>query len=249
MLHRAAYTALGLRWRYDAIEMTPDGLAAFLDGLDGSWVGLSLTMPLKEAVLPMLSEVSAIARRTSAANTVLLHPGGRRTGENTDVHGIARALQEGGFTGGRTGVVLGAGATARSAAAALDLLGVGSLDVVARRPEAAGTVLEAAGAAAGRAVAWDAAGPDVLAADVVVSTVPGDAAASLADRVPSVPGVLLDVTYHPWPTQLAQAWLDAGGTVVPGALMLLWQAARQVELMTGRPAPVPVMRQALAASG
>jgi shikimate dehydrogenase len=239
-LHRAAYAALGLPWQYDAVEVRPEGLPAFLDGLDDSWVGLSLTMPLKETVLPLLDDVSTLATRTRSVNTVLL--GARRHGENTDVHGIAKALQEVGFRSAERGLVLGAGATARSAAAALALLGVARVDVAARRAQAAAAVLEVAAGAAGAAVPWDAAALD---ADVVVSTVPGDAAAVLAQRVPARPGLLLDVTYHPWPTRLAGAWQRAGGVVAPGALMLLWQAARQVELMTGRPAPVPVMRAAL----
>lgn len=245
-LHRAAYAALGLRWRYDAVEVTAEQLPDFLAGLDRSWVGLSLTMPLKEAVLPLLDDAGPMVARTASANTVVLHADGRRTGDNTDVHGIAKALLEVGFRGGGRGLVLGGGATARSAAAALELLGVGTVDVAARRPDAAQQVLQVAAAAGGRAVPFDQADLD---ADVVVSTVPGDAAEPLADRVPQAPGVLLDVTYHPWPTTLAAAWSGAGGTVAPGALMLLWQAARQVELMTGRPAPLPAMRAALSAAG
>jgi hypothetical protein len=86
-LHRAAYEALGLDWTYDAVECGEDDLPALLDGLDASWAGLSLTMPLKQAVLPLLDEVSDLARDVAAANTVVLREG-RRAGSNTDVHGI-----------------------------------------------------------------------------------------------------------------------------------------------------------------
>jgi shikimate dehydrogenase len=99
-LHRAAYAALGLDgWRYDAIDVTEDGLPAFLDALDGSWAGLSLTMPLKQTVIGLLDHVEPLASVVGAVNTVLVQPGGRRptrTGANTDVHGIVAALGEAG---------------------------------------------------------------------------------------------------------------------------------------------------------
>jgi shikimate dehydrogenase len=248
VLHRAAYAALGLDWTYDAVEMDSIGLAGFLDGLDSSWVGLSLTMPLKETVLPLLDETSAMARLTSAANTVLLRQG-RRIGSNTDVPGIVAAIrQERQHPFGRA-CIIGAGATARSALAAASQLGVAEVLVVARRPQAASGVLRV-GAELGvhcRVTGWDHAAAG-LRHELVISTVPGDAAASLVPALPADPGVLLDVTYWPWPTQLAAAWQAAGGLAIGGASMLLWQAAQQVELMTGRQAPVAAMREALAAA-
>jgi len=86
VLHRAAYDALGLDWSYDAVEVSEDGLPGFLDGLDGSWRGLSLTMPLKRTVVPLLDEMSARAAQARAANTVVLDAG-RRVGHNTDIPG------------------------------------------------------------------------------------------------------------------------------------------------------------------
>jgi UPF0755 protein len=91
-LHRAAYAALGLDgWRYDAVEVTEDELAGFVRGLDRSWAGLSLTMPLKRAVLPLLAGRSPLAAAVGAVNTVTF-PGGAPHGDNTDVHGIVAAL-------------------------------------------------------------------------------------------------------------------------------------------------------------
>src|SRR4051794_12969885 len=83
-LHRAAYIELGLDWTYDAIECDEAALPAFVQSLDASWVGLSLTMPLKRAVLPLLAEMSETVRLTGAANTVLFRDG-RTVGDNTDV--------------------------------------------------------------------------------------------------------------------------------------------------------------------
>ena len=76
-LHRAAYAALGLDWRYDAVDVGVEDLAGFLDGLGPDWAGLSLTMPLKAAVLPLLDDVDDLARDVAAANTVVLGEGRR----------------------------------------------------------------------------------------------------------------------------------------------------------------------------
>ncbi|GAB3899596.1 hypothetical protein GCM10027612_59790 [Microbispora bryophytorum subsp. camponoti] len=96
VLHRAAYAAMGLAdWRYDAIECAEDGLADLVGGCGPQWAGLSLTMPLKRAVLPLLDTVSDLAVAVGGANTVVFRDGARH-GENTDVYGIVQALAEAG---------------------------------------------------------------------------------------------------------------------------------------------------------
>lgn len=239
-LHRAAYSALGLAWSYDALDVGADELPAFLDGLADDWAGLSLTMPLKAAVLPLLDTVSDLARDVAAANTVVL-AGGVRAGHNTDVAGIVAALREAGTTSPRSAVVLGGGATARSALAALAELGERRPTLVVRSEP--GETL----AAAERLGVWPrvtAFAPDVLTGcDLLISTLPAGAADALASHVRHVP-VLLDVVYAPWPTPLAAA---CTGTVVAGSAMLLHQAVAQVELMTGQAAPLEAMRAALPA--
>ena len=237
-LHRAAYAALGLDWTYDAVDCGEDDLPALLDGLDASWAGLSLTMPLKQAVLPLLDEVSDLARDVAAANTVVLRDG-RRRGANTDVHGIVAALREAGVTAAERPVVLGGGATARSALAALAALGAREPVLVVR---SAPTETLAAAERLGVRPTLAAYDPAVLrGCDLLVSTLPAGAADVLAPHVADVPA-LLDVVYVPWPTPLAAA---CGGTLVSGRAMLLHQAAAQVELMTGRSAPLEAMRAAL----
>ena len=209
-----------------------------LDGLDASWAGLSLTMPLKQAVLPLLDEVTDLARDVAAANTVVLRDG-RRSGANTDVHGIVAALREAGVTTVRRPVVLGGGATARSALAALAELGACEPVLVVRSPP---TDTLAAAERLGVRPTLASYDPAVLRdCDLLVSTLPAGGADALAPYVADVP-VLLDVVYDPWPTPLAAACL---GTVVSGAAMLLHQAAAQVELMTGRSAPIRAMRAVL----
>jgi shikimate dehydrogenase len=225
-------------WTYDALEVGEADLPGFLAGLGPEWAGLSLTMPLKTAVLPLLDEVSDLARDVAAANTVVLRDG-RRRGHNTDVHGMVAALAESGLTAAQRAVVLGGGATARSAVAALASLGCTS-PVLVVRSEPVETL--AACRRLGVTPTVTAFEPEVLeGCDLLVSTLPAGAADRLAPYVRDVPA-LLDVVYDPWPTALAAA---CGGVVVSGAEMLLHQAAAQVELMTGATPPVQAMRDAL----
>lgn len=244
-LHRAAYKALGLDWTYWGLEVNAEQLPAFVEGLDDTWVGLSLTMPLKEAVLGLAKEISWTAEATTSANTLLL-PG--LQAHNTDVDGLRVALVRAGFDAapGFSATVAGAGATARSAVAALHALGAGDVHLLARDSQRA---------APARATA-ERLGVDLqvhgfedlrwLATELVIATVPSGVADVLP--APKRPRWLLDVVYSPWPTVLAGKWEAAGGTIVSGLEMLLAQAERQVELMTGMPAPSQAMRAALPAS-
>lgn len=242
-LHTAAYAALGLPWTYDRIEIVPDALPAVLDGLGPEWAGLSLTMPLKQTVLPLLYVTSALALATGAANTLVLRDG-RREGHNTDVAGLVSALREAGVDEVSASVVLGGGATAASAVAGLAELGDRAPVVLVRDPGRAGPLLAAAERLGVRPVVRHLAAEHLSGAQVVLNTTPAGALDGLAAGLPDTRGsVLLDVVYAPWPTALAAAW---GGAVVHGVEMLLHQAAGQVQLMTGLPAPVPAMRAALA---
>ena len=254
VLHRAAYRALGLTgWCYQAIECDEARLPALLDGCGPGWAGLSLTMPLKRAVLPLLDHIDPLAREVGAANTVVF-TGSQRHGHNTDVPGMIAALTEGGVTGPpATVLILGGGATACSALAAVRGLGATQATAAVRDPARAADLL-AAGRRLGVAVTlipFDQ--PAVSAPGLLISTVPAGAANFYAERLSRgdlVPAHLLDVVYHPWPTALACAARRAGVVVVGGFPMLLHQAAGQVTLMTGKQAPVEAMRAAgLAALG
>lgn len=254
-LHRAAYARLGLDWEYSAIEMEGARLADFLDGRDRSWRGLSLTMPLKQDVLPLLDEVDQLARLTGAANTVLFDDDARR-GFNTDVGGIVRTLREAGIGRIERGILIGGGATAASALAAMAQLGAVEVDVLVRRPAAAQHLINLGGVL-GVAVRPGAIARlgDAVHADLVVSTVPGGAELGVeATEVLTRRATLLDVAYSPWPTTLAAQWLAGGGHVVHGLGMLLHQALLQVRIfVAGDPSielpdehdVLAVMREAL----
>ena len=253
-LHRAAYQALGLTdWTYDRVECDEDGLAAYVESRGPEWAGLSLTMPLKRTVLPLLDHLDRVAAATGGANTLVFRPEGRY-GYNTDVQGIVDALTEAGCPAlGRAGLgrvtILGAGATACSALAAVGELGGRGADVVLRDPARAAGLLATAARLGlqARLRPWEDLEGDAALPDLLISTVPAGAADAYAQRLrltAQAPGCVLDVVYHPWPTSLAQAAAAAGSVVVSGYAMLLHQAAAQVELMTGKPAPLAAMREA-----
>ncbi len=246
VLHRAAYAELGLDWSYDAVEVTEERLAGFLDGLDDSWRGLSLTMPLKRAVVPLLDELSPPAEQAGAANTVVIE-GGRRIGHNTDIPGAAAAIAERRTEPVRSATVLGGGATAASVLLALADQGCERASLVVREPARAAETVDVARAHPRAAVV------DVLRlgvdpvppADLLVSTVPVAAQDDwVLSLVPEV-DVVFDVLYDPWPTPLVTAARASGLPVVGGLDLLVHQAALQVTLMTGaEPAPLAVMRAA-----
>lgn len=246
-LHRAAYADLGLDdWSYQALEVADR--ASLHHVLGGGWAGLSLTMPLKRLVQPMLDVVTDLARDVGAVNTVTFGPAGR-VGHNTDVHGVVSALAEVAVLTVQpgSGVVLGGGATAASAMAALAALGDLTPRLVVRDLRGAGDLLDAADrlGVTPRLVPWADAAEMVRAAAVVVSTVPASAGAAVVALLPGrATGVLLDVGYDPWPTPAADAWRRAGGTAVGGLSMLVHQAAAQVRLMTGRDPSLDAMRGA-----
>ncbi|MBK3554951.1 shikimate dehydrogenase [Streptomyces sp. MBT56] len=247
VLHRAAYAELGLEhWSYDRFEVDEAALPGFIEGLDASWAGLSLTMPLKRAIIPLLDEVSATAASVEAVNTVVFTEDGRRVGDNTDIPGMVAALRERGVDKVESAAVLGAGATASSALAALAVVCAGPVTAYVRSPERAAE-MRGWGERLGvdvRIADWaDAAA--ALSAPLVIATTPAGATDAFTGSVPEAPGILFDVLYEPWPTELAAAWSAHGGAVVGGLDLLVHQALLQVEQMTGRiPAPLAAMRQA-----
>lgn len=243
-LHRAAYRTLGLPWRYDAVDLTGEQLGPFLSSLSNDWVELSLTMPLKQQVLPLLTWVEPAAAQVGAVNTVLLRPN-ERLGYNTDIIGLAELLDVAQLGDLTSATIIGAGATASSALAALAGHSPRQVQIVARRTSAAEPLLKLAGELALPIEVVDFAPAAArLAGDLVLSTVPAGAAALLTSAIPQRPGLLIDVAYDPWPTQLAAAWEAAGGTVVSGLELLVRQAAEQIRLVTGEGVDLSILRAA-----
>ena len=253
-LHRAAYAYLGeANLEYDRRDTLPDDLPAIMRGVrhpkgteDAPYIaGLSVTMPLKTAVIQYCDELSETARVTGAVNTV--YPRGERVlGDNTDVIGIVNALLHAGLKPNPERdepAVIGGGATAISALTALHKLGYRRASVYARSLHKLGSVQEAAdrlGVQLEQVSLADL--PQNLAErghHPVISTLPARAADEWASQLSGLKGtsathqpVLLDVAYNPWPSVLASAWEANGGTVVSGLEMLLYQAVEQVLLFT-----------------
>jgi shikimate dehydrogenase len=247
VLHRAAYAELGLTgWTYDRFEVDEEGLPAFLDGLGPEWAGLSLTMPLKRAVIPLLDDISETAASVEAVNTVVFTADGRRLGDNTDIPGMVAALREHGVEQVESAAILGAGATASSALAALAHVCAGEV-VAYVRSEARAAEMRQWGERLDvevRTADWSDAA-EALRQPLVVATTPAGTTDALASSVPERPATLFDVLYEPWPTELAARWSMSGGAVVSGLDLLVHQAVLQVERMTGRsPAPLAAMRSA-----
>jgi shikimate dehydrogenase len=257
VLHRAGYAELGLDWSYEAHRVPAGRLAAFLDGLDEGWRGLSVTMPLKREALVLADRLTERARLAGAVNTLVLD-GAERVGDNTDLPGAAAAIRERTSMPLASAVVLGGGATATSVGLALMDLGVSSVRVAVRdasRATETVDLLRSHPAAPDVSVEpladgqWSD-GPDLGArdstVDIVVSTIPASAQTpGLVDRWRDVP-VVFEALYDPWPTPLAASALGgSGGRVVVGGLdLLVHQAALQFELFTGLAAPLAAMREA-----
>ena len=253
-LHRAAYAYLGeANLEYDRRDTLPDDLPAIMRGVrnpagteEAPYIaGLSVTMPLKTAVIQYCDELSETARVTGAVNTV--YPRGERVlGDNTDVIGIVNALLHAGLKPNPERdepAVIGGGATAISALTALHQLGYSRVSVYARSLHKLGSVQEAADRLGVQlstvALAEFPAEQKARRHNPVISTLPARAADEWASQLSGLKGasathrpVLLDVAYNPWPSVLASAWEASGGAVVSGLEMLLYQAVEQVLLFT-----------------
>ena len=246
VIHRAAYTALGLDWTYDAVRVPRGGLAGFVAGLGKGCRGLSVTMPLKREALALGEPVTERARLAGAANTLVRRADGWLA-DNTDLPGAAAAVRERWDGPVTTVTVLGGGATAASVALAMCDLGARDVRLLVRSAErAADTAALVRHHPSSPAVTLGDLADDVRG-EVVVSTVPVEAQTpALVGRCDGVP-VVFEVRYDPWPTPLAAA---AGTRVlVSGLDLLVHQAADQLALFTGLPAaPLEQMRAAGAAA-
>ena len=253
-LHRAAYAYLGeANLEYDRLDTLPEDLPAIMRGVrnpagteEAPYIaGLSVTMPLKTAVIQYCDELSETARVTGAVNTV--YPRGEKVlGDNTDVIGIVHALLHAGLKPNPEHdepAVIGGGATAISALTALHQLGYRRVSVYARSLHKLGdlqAVAERLGVQLSTvALAEFPAEQKARRHNPVISTLPAHAADEWASQLSGLKGasathqpVLLDVAYNPWPSVLASAWEANGGTVVSGLEMLLYQAVEQVLLFT-----------------
>lgn len=239
---------------YSAIDVPEEALPEFMDGVRAApgWRGLSVTMPLKHAMVAQLDGLAPLAEALGFINTVEFHRDGddgvsgpgslKLTGHNTDVAGIVNSVRHAGTGDSPAVAILGGGGTAASAVAACGELAASSVRVFVRSEARAASVVEL-GARLGVACEprpWSEAPAGLAESDLVVSTLPPRGADSVADEFAALQAsrhgaVLLDAAYDPWPSRLASAWSGAGGTVVHGLEMLVYQAVEQVRIFTGQP--------------
>ena len=245
-IHNAAFRTLQLDWTYVAFEVAAGRAAAAVQAMRTLGLGgMSVTMPHKSDVLGVLDELSPHARRLEAVNCIAWVGGERLAGHNTDGEGFLASLAADGVeVQDRHCVVLGAGGAARSVVLALAEAGAGSVQVFARRPEAAAVAAELAGSV-GEALGSDRLVPAVRAAQVLVNATPLGMSAS--DPLPLDPAALhpelfvAELIYHPQRTPLLAAAAEAGARGANGLGMLVHQAAAAFELWTGREAPLESM--------
>jgi len=230
-LHAAAYEVLGLDWSYGRRRVDEQSFGAELAGLDDTWRGLSLTMPLKGVARAAAAGLDRRAQLTGAVNTLLLDPDGP-LGFNTDVGGIVRSLADDGLTAVPRARIIGAGATATSALVALGELGAAAVEVVARRPEAVEPLTALGGRIGVQVTAAPLTASTFREVPLTIATLPGDAPVgdAAADALAQSGGLLLDVVYGHWPTALSAAWDRAGAPARSGLGMLLHQALLQVRI-------------------
>ncbi|MEN9687845.1 MAG: hypothetical protein RL381_857 [Actinomycetota bacterium] len=229
VLHRAAYSFLGVEGSYQALEVRSGTLADFLERESENFDYLSLTMPLKEEVLSLDVDIDSLVQRIQSGNTLI-----KRDGQwdltSTDGSGFIEALRNSQKCSLNSVLVLGAGGTARAVCGALDSE-VARIDVLGRSSVRQAALESAIQSSEFNYLRWSDA-VDFDQYDLVVNTTPAGAADLLATSVNlGVRATLFDVIYKPWPTQLAQRWSDCGGMVISGLELLLYQGIDQLSLI------------------
>lgn len=240
VMHSAGFKAAGLDWSFHAVDAPPEKLRDALDGLRVIR-GASITMPHKQAVIPMLDGISPEAREIGAVN-VVVNEDGKLLGANTDGTGFVRYLDRDLSLKPETATILGAGGSARAIAYALGTAGT-NITVCARRIEQARDVAALAGTR-GTVAPWEVRS-DVMRADLVVSTIPFAADSQIDPSALANAGAVVDIAGLAIVTPLQEAASKAGLTVYSGLGMLLHQGFLAFRMWTGIDAPEAVMRAAV----
>lgn len=253
LLHQAMIDQTGAAYRYDVRTVRPEELPAFVRwAKDGGCAGFNVTMPHKEAILPLLDEVDATAASCGAVNTVCIREG-RAIGHNTDGTGFLDSLAGQGFyPQGRTVLLLGAGGAAKAVGHALAAAGAGRIIVCARRLErAAALAAQLPGCGEGIVLAQDAIQQAAAACDLLVNATPlgmaGSPAFARLDFLQAMPphAVVYDLVYHPRRTALLEAAARQGLRTVGGIDLLIRQAVRAFTFFTGETPDTAALYDAL----
>lgn len=243
VMHTAGYRALGLPFTYVAFKV--EDVAGAITGMRALGIrGFGVSMPHKQAVLPLLDALDPLAARIGAVNTIV-NDAGHLTGHNTDASGAMRALEEVRPVAGARLLLLGAGGAARAiAVAAADR---GAIVTIANRDvgKAEALARETAARAAGIAEAARGADYEIVVNATSAGMAEVDARSPLPLAALREGLVVMDIVYKPIETELIQEARRRGAIAIHGGRMLLHQAAGQFELYTGAPAPLAAMEAAL----
>ena len=269
-MQNAGIGALGLNWRYLAFEVHPDHLRPALEGAKRmNFIGVNLTVPHKLLAMDMVDVLDESARTWGAVNTVRFEArdaGGawrplqefpdtpreiRSQGFNTDADAMARALREDlqfEVTGGKI-LLLGAGGAGRTAALKLASERCAELFLVNRTRSKAETVaneIRQRGLAVKLTIGYPPGPVDLVLNATSLGLQPDDPLPLDEARFPlRRAGAVYDMIYRPAETPLLKAAKTAGCRTANGLGMLLYQGARALELWSGLPAPLAIMRRAL----
>jgi len=264
-MHNAAFAAAGLDYVYVPFPVAPEKLPQAVEAVRAlEMAGVNVTVPHKEAVLPLLDELSEAAALIGAVNTIV-NRSGRLYGDNTDGRGFLRSLEMGpGFLpAGKTALILGAGGAARAVAVQLALAGAGRLIIANRTPARAleltsflnkrtGVETGAAtwpgtpgGIAGFTSLAEEFASSDLIVQATSIGLQHDAGWTGLPFDRMRPEQVVCDLVYKPPETSFLKAARRAGARAVNGLGMLLYQGALAFEMWTGVPAPVSVMQEAL----
>lgn len=225
-LHSLAYEYLGVAARYEAIEVKAGALSDFLSTTDRNC--LSLTMPLKEEALKVADLVSDIATRISCGNTLSLSDGIWKL-TSTDVSGFDFSLKMRGLNQIDSVLIIGAGATARAAAASVSQIAK-SVSVISRNSDRE-PAMNLASLVDITYLPWKLT-DQINTADLVINTTPNHAADFFASSINNPSGTFFEVLYHPWPTAMSKVWSDSKNQVIDGLDLLIHQGISQVEIFT-----------------
>ncbi len=253
VMHNAAFEALEIDARYDLWPTSTSELPARIASLKADGVlGANVTVPHKQAVIPFLDEISEIAHRIGAVNTVIPHDGAL-LGDNSDAYGFGRSLSE--IAGGTTpdsAVVVGAGGAARAVLVSLQDAGIADIRLVNRTEATAQNLAAALNGRDRPAIVtqpWSLVGELAPSAGLLVNAtsigwhgtdLPFDG--GIIDLLPAE-AVVMDLTYRP--TEMLRLASARGLRATDGLPMLIYQGARAFEIWTGRSAPIEVMTHAV----
>ena len=260
VMHNAALESMGLNWRYLALPCESESLGLVLQGLRAvGCQGLNVTIPHKQAIAELCDELSPLARRLGAVNTLVPGVDGGWCGTNTDVEGFLAPLGANEDWAGRDAVVIGCGGSARAVVAGLQSLKLNTITVVGRRSEALqafNTDLQQDNAPLTACLENAPQLKEAVAqAALVVNTTPvGMAQHSDPKAMPlgaelwsglSPKAVLYDLIYTPRPTSWLATGQQRGHRCIDGLEMLVQQGAASLRLWSGRnDVPTEAMRSA-----